>query len=880
MSNDDTPAKDAFGSNNDDDAEIDTSVLNNDTARTVDVENARPRTTETGVDLTVVARSLTVDVYDIDEYVTTFDDLRWEDAGDTVNVYAVVTRVDNDETVILSDETASVAFEIPSNLDFAELEAGDEVLLENVEVCASSRRAKLRAGIDTEVTDIDDDEDEFEGVAVDDRPVEEQLDERSDLVNAPSWYANSEKEQARRRVVKSIVDDHEIMHVMSTGETWLWFGETAWVPEGDKRIKSILNDHLPADVNERRERNEIVEQVQLTVQTDENPFSAGPPDDTDLKWCVPVKNGLVDLRESPGDALTPHDPGHYTTQAEVLDVEWDPEAEATKIDAELDKIASSDAMKRTIEEMMANMLFRNNDFRRAYVKVGPDNSAKSFTDMCMKWLIGDDGIEHMDFVKFVTDDFEGDASRNSYACIDDDASSNQISKSQCSAFKRYLGLGGVRTGAKNVKRESHDPYATIIFNVNDPPVWVAWGGSIKSRLMPIFFDQRFEWNPDPENDDEHQRKKSTELEKELRTDEELSGLLNQLIVAANRLYETEEWSIYEEYEADDASDAHDDLLRKYNNYADATERFWRKFAVQTDADDPVRIRKDDWHTIYRRMMAEEGQDPQPPSKFWEQTRDSDTIYMDFTNPYQKKRVTEYVRPAKKALDYAPKPVADRIRDKIDEIDVNPTDDVTRAENAGMGPVALMEGRVVSRKVTGEEVKIRIDDGTGRVDVVEKTWGEFDPDVVGESDFELDGVFVGDEIRVDNGTMVRAETGAPQLLVDEVGSVKVVDPGPNGVESRTGDDAQEPVKGSDDEADDVVNGEDDEAAAQQERVDTLKNTIEAEAISDDVDGARVDDVVDRVAEKLDVDEDTIRSDYESLEHQGVVYEVAEGRVRTV
>lgn len=804
------------------------------------------------------------------------EELKWLagaiDGGTRVTVHVRVLDVreyDRDPAqVIVADETAATTVEIPDQMrpsgdeqpdPLDQFNPGDSVLirdLDAVEVRTNNHYSTLRYGFDADV-EVWSEWDEPANV-----PVGVEVDAASRLVNDAERYAYEDAHVARERVVDTIVDEFDVMYVMDTEETWMYNG-TAWVPGGESRLKSTLQEVLPSEVNTKRERNEIVEQVQLATQTDDNPFTPGPPDDPDLKWKVPVQNGLVDLREPADQEVEPHAPEHYTTLPEILAVEHDPDATADRIDANLEKIATDDVMKRTMEEMMANILMRNNDFRKAYINYGHEQTGKSFTDKLLQWLIGDDGIEHMSFTRFVSpdDDFETDASRNAYAVIDDDASGKSITPHQCSAFKRYVGTGGVRTGAKQVKRESHDPYATIKLNLNELPVWKAWDGSIQSRLMPLFYTQQFVASPDPDDPNEHQKKKESELERELRTDEELAGLLNQLIEAANRLYETSEWSIYENYYDDmperDPEEAHDRHMQKYLNYADTTRRFARSFMINVD--DAVEVRKEDWHTIYRRWCDEQGVEPQDTGPFWQQIRNDDTVYVEFKNPYKSPRVTKYVAPKKKALEYAPAPVKDRIEGLVEAPGFSVgVDETTPISDLPRGEYVTVEGEVVTKTMYGdaysEEGQLSLvieDESGGRISVLKPSLPE-DAEILDE----FDAALAGDVVRVHSGITSSSE---PTIeLQDGASSIKILER-PDGRPSKQ--DGLD-VHGDDSDESSVSESQDD-------RVTTVQDLVN-EHEGDD--GAQVDDVLD-AAEKAGFDRSKAEHAIEKLKQKGEVYEIA-------
>ncbi|WP_121822102.1 DUF5906 domain-containing protein [Halostella salina] len=812
------------------------------------------------------------------------DELKWLagaiDSGAKVTVCVRVLDIreydDGHADVIVADGTAATAIEVPAQMrpstdeqpdPVDQYSPGDTVLIERldaVEVRGNDYYVTLRHGFDATV-EVWDEWDRPDHV-----PVGVTVDEKSALVNDAERYAFEKTHVARERVVETIVDEFELLNPKDTDEMWMWVDETAWEPGAEDVVKGVLQDVLPSQANTRGERNEIADQVKLATQTNDNPFTLGPPDDPDLKWCVPVQNGLIDLRKEPGQELIDHAPEHYTTRPELLDVSYDPDAECPGIMENLEKIATDEAMRKTIEEMIANVIMRNNDFRKTYIKEGDEQTGKSFIDKLVKWLVGEDGVQHMDFTKFVTDDFEADAARNSYAVIDDDASANKISKEQCSAFKKFVGSGGVRTGAKNVQRESYDPFATIMINVNDPPVWTGWDGSIKSRLMPLFFTNQFVADPDPDDPNQHQKRKESELERELRTDEELSGLLNVVIEAANRLYETEEWSIYENYYDEmltrDQEEAHAKLIRKYRNHADTTRRFARKFMTQTD--EAVEVRKDDWHAIYRRYCDDEGKEPQDPSKFWQQLRDDDTVYIETKNPYQSKRVTVHLAPTTKALEYAPAPVKDRIKGLVETPGFNTGIDETTpiAELPHGSDYVTVEGEVVTKTLDKDprdgsmrQVIVLEDDSGGRVSVLS-------PNATDElADDELmdafDAVLQGDTVRVHAGITLR--DGPYMRLQAGSSSVDIVD--------RPAGRGSDPTDVTD--ADD---GDGDERS-QADRVQGVKDVV-ADLEAEHDQGAPVEDVIDELQERAGMDADQAEHQIEKLRQKGAVYEPADGRLR--
>jgi len=235
----------------------------------------------------------------------------------------------------------------------------------------------------------------------------------------------------------------------------------------------------------------------------------------------------------------------------------------------------------------------------------------------------------------------------------------------------------------------------------------------------------------------------------------------------------------------------------YKRYSDKIARFWMDCM---DSETGARVTKSAVYATYVAWCEEEGVEPQSrkgSNNFWSISEESSVMSFNVGKWIGDERAIEHVKFDSKALGYAPDWVVDEWEDDVnDDADTiaNNLDRVKPLTDLNTG-YCTTAGTVLSRELLEGEsqvgVKLVIEDSTTAIDVIE--W------VDDEEDALLDGVYVGDTIRLQRVSLTQSNRGTPQLSVNSrVSDVETV-------ESVLSDvDGEQDNDGSD--SDGVVDGE--------------------------------------------------------------------------
>lgn len=688
------------------------------------------------------------------------------------------TRLGDTATVTVADYSGAATIAVghgagssEDDIDSFEENVGDEVLLTALVDSRDRRGYEYTATGATDVVTLQSDE----------YPAGYYLDAPSPLDSIPSIYAESDSNgEAWSDIADAVLEEYHVAVPFSDDdEKWWMYIDSVdhdeyglWLPDGKSRLETVLDDYLPAAKNTSHHRREILKNVKNRSRIEPGELAEGVPDDADLKWMVGVANGVVDLRTG---ELHDHAP-HWRLRTKIQ-TEYDPDLVKDGDDPIdtlgdgltwfVNDVAQSDEDALLMLNLTAHALMRNHSIKAWFPVVGPSDSGKGAFIDTVTSMLGGDVTSEMVFPDFCRGEgFETGVVRGSHIVIDDDASAKQVR--DVNFLKKVTGGRGARINEKYEKLEDYTPHATVVTLNNNPSVFTEKDSSVKNRIYPIILPHRHT----TEDDDNKDYIPEQELEERTQSEDELKRLLAASVQMAGKMYEAGEpisnrseqkrWDIYQWW-------------------SDTALRFTRTCLVQETG---AKLRKMAAYQTYVNFCHRDGIEPMSPTKFWTTMQKSEEISYEKGSWQDGERAVKHVMLSEDALKYAPDWVVDRYEDEIETgAATNPLDRVTPLDELAFGPTGLVEGRVIGRRLiqNGLGVKIRIQDESARRDVVAFTNED--------SENPLDGVKVGDKVRLDNWTLTRYE-GKPQLQWEGFGTVQVMEPGPN-----HSDDDQEVVSGA-------------------------------------------------------------------------------------
>ena len=788
------------------------------------------------------------------------------DPTTTVSVHARVVRVDrHDEsvfdaaTVIIADESAATRLYVGTHgssvdtIDAFEAAVGEEVVIGGLAHASGHKSVAYTATSATDVCVVTDS----------DAVCGAYLSTASPLSELGVVYAECDTHAAAWSEIADVVCD--VMRLASpfdaggtdSSTTWLYIDDESkdaygtWVRGGLERVKSVLADVLPESKNTSTHRREITELVYQRSRVDVDEFRSGSPDDIDLKWCVGVANGVLDLRDG-----VLHDHGPEWRLRSKIPVEYRPDEHDGLGDGLtwfLDSVCNDDEDRDMALAMAAHALMRHHDIKAVFPLIGPSNSGKTKWQGAVRRLVGEQNVKAIDFDDFAAGTgFETGKVRDVHLVVDDDASGKKAG--DLNYLKKVSGGQEVGINAKYQALEDYRPYSTVTWISNDPAILGDnKGGGVASRIYPAIFPNRF---TDDADDGHLDKIAADELDAKIYTDAELEGLLVAAAAKAREMYESGNPG---------STRSEKERWELYRSWADAAHRFSAECLTGVSG---ARIRKDAVYETYVAWCQSDSADPMTKSHFWSALRKNPEISFEDGRWDGSKRAVEHVTLCAAAVDYAPDWVLDEYVDEIvGSPALNAHERVTRIDDLEPGPTGPVSGVVIERasivvdwkemprgyENTGQ--RIRLQDESGRVDVI-----ALDPDGLCEAEFGvLADVDIGDEIRLDGATAIRSRRG---VRVDATtAAMSILD-----AESESSGDG-ESEDGESEDGEDVVD--------QNERIETIVSIIDE---LDDGDGVRVDEVL-KEGWDAGLDQDLVTSQIGSLKRSGRVYEVRPGRLRS-
>ena len=230
---------------------------------------------------------------------------------------------------------------------------------------------------------------------------------------------------------------------------------------------------------------------------------------------IPCANGVL-WRSELGYRLLPFSPAFGYTYR--IPVKYDPKAQCPKIDKFISEVVSEDA-RQILYEIPASCLLQSSEFHFAYMLVGSGSNGKSTYLKLLERFLGKENISNVSLQELCEDRFKAAELVGKLANIHADIPKKAI---------KYTGKFKMLTGGDTitVEKKYKDPFsftntARLIFSANELPEVSDKTYAFWRRWIIVEFPNKFPPNPD--------------LIKELTTDEELSGFLNQILRAMERI---------------------------------------------------------------------------------------------------------------------------------------------------------------------------------------------------------------------------------------------------------------------------------------------------------------------------------------------------------
>ncbi len=294
-------------------------------------------------------------------------------------------------------------------------------------------------------------------------------------------------------------------------QIWIWNGER-WkedTGEIENAISYILKSYGLSNKHKIKDTvNEITMRIHWFCFIDEFPFNKLG------REYLPLMNGV--LYHGDDKVLLPNGPAFGHTYR--IPVKYDPNADCLKIKKFISEVVAEEN-QALLYEIPALAIMLNEWAQVAFMLVGQGQNGKSTYLKILERFLGEENISNISLQELCGDRFKAAELLGKLANIYADLPKNPI---------KYTGKFKILTGGDRitVEKKFKDPFsfvnkALLIFSANELPQVSDQTYAFWRRWIIIEFPNQF-----PKND---------ELIDELTTEEELSGFLNEVLLAKTRI---------------------------------------------------------------------------------------------------------------------------------------------------------------------------------------------------------------------------------------------------------------------------------------------------------------------------------------------------------
>jgi len=319
-----------------------------------------------------------------------------------------------------------------------------------------------------------------------------------------------------KRLADLILQEKRFITLTDTEEVW-YYDETegVWKPNGEIIIKELCERYLGEETNTHRV-NEVIGHIQRLTYVDRSIF------DRNIE-LIALENGVLNLRTG---ELLPFNPDYYLTVK--IPIKFNPEADCPNIKQFFKEIVHESDVP-VLFEMFGYCLWRDYFIHKAFMLIGSGRNGKTTLMNLLERFLGKRNVSNVPLQEFEENRFVASELFCKLANIYDDLSSEALRNT--GLFKILTGQGTVRAERKFQSGFYFKNYAKLIFTCNQLPESRDNSDAFFARWIILNFPNQFIGD-----------KRKPNLIKELTTEEELSGLLNNAILALWNLLQRGEFS--------------------------------------------------------------------------------------------------------------------------------------------------------------------------------------------------------------------------------------------------------------------------------------------------------------------------------------------------
>lgn len=306
----------------------------------------------------------------------------------------------------------------------------------------------------------------------------------------------------------------QYMHVISTPDGRIWVYENGYYrPDGDVVIRQVF-DRVAGACFTINLRKEVLEKIFLRTvvefdQLDKNPY---------LLCC---KNGVVDLLTG---TFSEHSPEYNITMP--IPVTYDPDAKPKVFLEFLDGTCTNDGDRMTLVDWMVACACLT-EFEYLLFLTGHGSNGKHVYEELLQKFFGPAATEAIGLDELTSSKFALGYLRRARLCISTETNPD---KAKTELLKRISGGDWLSADVKNRDRIRFKAFTQMMFDTNSMPVFEDISHGFARRFTRV--NMPFKFCDEPDLEDPLQKKADRQLVARLTSDEEMSGILNLVILRA------------------------------------------------------------------------------------------------------------------------------------------------------------------------------------------------------------------------------------------------------------------------------------------------------------------------------------------------------------
>jgi len=306
-------------------------------------------------------------------------------------------------------------------------------------------------------------------------------------------------------------------NVVATPDEKIWIYENGYYKDNGKVIIDKILDRVAGKLYTINVSKETQKKVFLRSMVEYDIFDQNP-------YLLCVRNGVIDLLT--GDFLE-HSPGYYLTSA--ASVEYDPSKRPTEFIKFLEGACTNDDDRLTLIDWIVACACLT-EFEYILFLTGHGSNGKHVYEALLQAFFGSDATEAISLEELMNSRFAMGYLRRARICI---SSETNPDKTKTELIKKISGNDWISSDVKNKDRARFKAYTQLIFDSNSMPIFEDTSYGFARRFTRVVMPYKFVDHPDAE--DPLQKKADRHLLEKLTTDQELSGILNLIIIRAKEI---------------------------------------------------------------------------------------------------------------------------------------------------------------------------------------------------------------------------------------------------------------------------------------------------------------------------------------------------------